>query len=59
MRLDDAMDDQMSIIIDKLAFFTQLRSLTLMEPRMICCDICVLVNKILPSLGRHLEYFKF
>ena len=24
-----------------------------------CCDIYVLLNQTLPSLGRHLEYFKF
>lgn len=59
MKLDDALDVQMSTIIGQLTFFTQLKSLTIMEPRMMCCDILVLVNNTLPSLGRHLEYFKF
>ena len=30
-----------------------------MEPRILCCDIVTFVRHTLPSLGKHLEYFRF
>ncbi len=46
-------------VIAQLTYFTQLKSLSVMEPRIFCCDIVTLIRKTLPSLGKHLEYFKF
>ena len=59
MHLDDALDALISKMIAQLSYFTKLKSLNIMDPRMICCDTVTLVRQTLPSLGKHLEYFKF
>ena len=59
MHLDDALDALISKMIAQLSYFTKLKSLNIMDPRMICCDTVTLVSQTLPSLGKHLEYFKF
>ncbi len=46
-------------MITKLANFTNLKTLRVNEPRVLCCDIVTLVKHTLPKIGRNLEYLKF
>jgi hypothetical protein len=59
MNLDDSFEDLLSKMITKLANFTNLKSLRVNEPRVLCCDIVTLVKHTLPKIGRNLEYLKF
>jgi len=44
MHLDDSLDIKMAKILSQLTFFTHLKSLTIKEPRMMCCDTYGLVG---------------
>ena len=46
-------------MIAKFAYFTNLKSLIINEPRVLCCDIVTLVQHTLPIIGRNIEYIKF
>ena len=46
-------------MIAKLAYFTNLKSLKITEPRLISSDIITFLRQTLPSIGKNLEYLKF